>query len=692
MDVTIAVTDLNDNAPVITSNSSLSIAENTAFTTATAVYSATGITDVAGDSITWSLKDNNSDDAGLFNIDSSGVVTFKQATTPDHEDKESYSFTIVAETGDLSSEKVVTIAVTDLNDNAPVITSDSSLNIAENTAFTTTTVFYTATATPDVAGDSIAWSLKDNNSDDAGLFSIDASGVVTFKSATTPDHERGKTSYAFTIVATTGNLSSEQEVTIAVTDVNEAPTINSSDRGAALTENEEVPVTQNVYTAQGTYDLVPIVWSIDRSKQDDGGFFTIDSGTGEVTFKSATTPDYEAKDSYSFTVVATTGGLSSEKTVTIALTIAPLITSSDSGTALAENTEVAATTVIYTATATPDVAGDGVAWFLKSDNDDDAGLFDINRMTGVVTFKQATTPNHEDKESYSFTIMATTGNLLSLTSEKVVTIAVTDVNDEAPVFVNGTPYAITIYDRSTTFDAVTYQAVPDVASVPVSYKIEAIAGKEADVDSFQIDATTGVLTAAPNVEFLTATKSSYAFDLVITAGNLTNKLSIFVTVAPFDQSSFLSALPGKKGDVLYGEALGDEFLQGTGLSDIIIGGKGVDKIIFLDENDIDQPILTLNDFLYDDNSPLIRGIYPTGSTYPTLDTIVIEFQGNGQKLTINLSSSNRYVLPRYDEEQPTDANNGFLLKSYASFAPFMGGTDTVEFYEIDNLPANVDLI
>ena len=267
-----------------------------------------------------------------------------------------------------------------------------------------------------------------------------------------------------------------------------------------------------------------------------------------MTFKQATTPDQEDKESYSFTVVAEAGGLSSEKTVTIAVTDlndeAPVISSPDTGTALAENTEVAATTVIYS-NSYARWAGDGVAWFLKSDNDDD-GLFDINRMTGVVTFKQATTPNHEDKESYSFTIMATTGNLLSLTSEKVVTIAVTDVNDEAPVFVNGTPYAITIYDRSTTFDAVTYQAVPDVASVPVSYKIEAIAGKEADVDLFQIDATTGVLTAAPIVEFLTATKSSYAFDLVITAGNLTNKLSICY-VAPFDQSSFLSALPGKKG-------------------------------------------------------------------------------------------------------------------------------------------------
>ena len=98
------------------------------------------------------------------------------------------------------------------------------------------------------------------------------------------------------------------------------------------------------------------------------------------------TPDHEDKESYSFTVVAEAGGLSSEKTVTIAVTDlndeAPVISSPDTGTALAENTEVAATTVIYTATATPDVA-DGVAWFLKSDNDDDAGLFDINRMTGV---------------------------------------------------------------------------------------------------------------------------------------------------------------------------------------------------------------------------------------------------------------------------------------------------------------------
>lgn len=120
--------------------------------------------------------------------------------------------------------------------------------------------------------------------------------------------------------------------------------------------------------------------------------------------------------------------------------------------------------------------------------------------------------------------------------------------------------------------------------------------------------------------------------------------------------------------------------------------RGQDSIIFVDENDTDQPILTLNDFLYDDNSPLIRGIFPIGNTYPTVRAMVIEFEGNSQKLTINFASEDRYQLPRFDEDQPTDANNGFLLKSYASFAPFIGGTDAVEFYEIDNLPANVDLL
>ena len=865
--ITVSIVDVNDEAPEITSDTSLAIADNTPFTTARVIYAAQATPDVVGDLVSWSLKSDNNDDAGLFDINAlTGAVTFKQATTPDHESgKTRYAFTVVATTGNLSSEQDVVITITDVNDVAPTITSsDSGTALVENTEVATTTTIYRATATPDIAGDSIAWTLKDNNGDDAGLFDIDrTSGVVTFKSATTPDHESGKTSYAFTIVATTGNLSSEQDVTIAVTEVNEAPVISSSDSAAALTENQTVPVTQTLYTAQGTYDLTPIVWSIDRSKQDDGGLFTIDSGTGEVRFANATQPNYEAKDSYSFTIVATSGSLSSDKVVTIAVAdandIAPVITSSDSGTALAENIEVATTTAVYNATATPDIAGDAVAWSFKTTDangdslEDDAGLFDINASTGVVTFKASTTPNYEAKDSYRFTIVATTGGP---SSEKMVTISVTDV--ASPRFVSGAVSTITLEDSVTTFDAVTFAATSTVASASVTYSLVAAIGASDDVNAFQIDATTGVLTAASNAEFVHETKSSYEFYVVATAAGETASHKVTVTVNAPEESTFITKATTHKGDIAYG-ASGTDVIDGTEVHDFInagsgddtittnnganggdiikggegrdtidggegqdtaiysssnagvfvdlsgrqdadgyfiardghaegdrlkgvenlagsnyaddltgdsnenvlkggdgndyirggagddslysgrgddtlIGGKGddkiildsgkdivvvtfnsnstasgqwaltsgqdvidnfhrgQDKIIFVDENDTDQPILTLNDFLYDDNSPLIRGIYPTGSTFPTLNTVVIEFQGNSQKLTINLSTENRYALPRYDEEQPTDANNGFLLKSYASFAPFMGGTDAIEFYEIDNLPANVDLI
>ena len=585
--IVINVENQNDVAPLITSDASGDIAENTAFTTTTAVYTAEGTPDVAGDSILWSLKGGNSDDAGLFDIDSAtGVVTFKQATTPDHESgKTSYTFTIVAKTGELSSEKEVTIAVTDVNDEAPVITSDATgTALLDNTEVATSTSIYTATGTYDVTP--IAWSLKGNNSDDAGLFDINSSsGAVTFKQATTPDHESGKTSYAFTIVATSGNLSSEQDVTIAVTDVNEAPVITSSDSGAALTENQLVAVTQTLYTAEGDYDLIPIVWSIDRSKQDDGGLFTIDTGTGEVRFANATQPNYEAQDSYNFTIIATSGEVATAKTVTIAVTdvndTAPVITSSASGVDLAESMEVATTTAVYNATATPDIAGDPVSWSFKTtDADgnnlyDDADLFDIDSSSGVVTFKQATTPDYEDKDSYSFTVIATTGGP---SSEKTVTVTVSDVNDMPPVFAQGTQATITVSDRTTTFEGVTYQAVADVASVPVTYTIEAITGKEADIAPFQIDATTGELTAASNAEFVRATKSSYEFNIIATAGSQTATQKVVVTVAPVEQSTFLSALPGAKGDVLFGQALGDEFLEGSALSDIIIGGSGDNTI------------------------------------------------------------------------------------------------------------------
>src|SRR6185295_6087944 len=115
----------------------------------------------------------------------------------------------------------------------------------------------------------------------------------------------------------------------------------------------------------------------------DAGLFSINSATGEVRFLAS--PNFEAPadangdNAYQITVHANDGVHDTTKDVTISVTdtndVAATITSGASASE-AENT--AASTVVYTATATdPDTVGT-VSFALTGA---DAGLFSINSAT-----------------------------------------------------------------------------------------------------------------------------------------------------------------------------------------------------------------------------------------------------------------------------------------------------------------------
>ena len=106
--MTVNVTDFNDVAPTITSAATGTVTDDVALSTTDVVYTAIGTYDVRG--ISWSLTGT---DAGLFNINSDGEVTFKMATTPAHGTKSSYSFTLTATSGTLTPvTQAVVISVT----------------------------------------------------------------------------------------------------------------------------------------------------------------------------------------------------------------------------------------------------------------------------------------------------------------------------------------------------------------------------------------------------------------------------------------------------------------------------------------------------------------------------------------------------------------------------------------------------
>ncbi|MGN7884187.1 hypothetical protein ACTJKM_35925, partial [Ensifer sp. 22460] len=119
--ITVTITNVNDNAPVFTSGTTASFAENGTGT----VYDADASDADNLGALTYSLSGT---DSALFNIDAAtGVVTFKAAPNfeapADGDGDNIYDIVVTASDGTLATDRAVAITVTNVNDNAPVFSS-----------------------------------------------------------------------------------------------------------------------------------------------------------------------------------------------------------------------------------------------------------------------------------------------------------------------------------------------------------------------------------------------------------------------------------------------------------------------------------------------------------------------------------------------------------------------------------------
>ncbi|OUR74949.1 hypothetical protein A9Q75_19635, partial [Colwellia psychrerythraea] len=467
------------------------------------------------------------EDANLFAINSSTGAVILTAN-PDNETKADYSFTVVAtDLAGNSSEQAVTLDITDLDEVAPTITTAATATaIDENSGAGQVVYTVTSTDNGDISTGATAYRLKAG--DDAAFFTINSdTGVVSLTG--NPDDET-KADYNFTVVATdTAGNSSEQAVTLDITDLDDiAPTITSA---AATALDENSGAGQVVYTVTSTdsddVSTGATVYSLKTS--DDAAFFTINSDTGAVTLTAD--PDDETKADYSFTVVATdTASNSSEKAITLDITdldeVAPTITSATIATPLDENS--GAGQVVYTVMSTDsgDITTGATAYSLKAG--DDAALFTINSSTGAVIL--TADPDNETKADYSFTVMATdtAGN----STEQAITLDITDLDDAAPTITSAA--TATTIDENSGAGQVVYTVTStdsgDIATGATAYSLKT--GNDAAL--FTINSSTGevTLTANPDDE----TKADYSFTVVATdtAGN-SSEQAITLDITDLDE-------------------------------------------------------------------------------------------------------------------------------------------------------------
>ncbi len=108
---------------------------------------------------------------------------------------------------------------------------------------------------------------------------------------------------------------------VTVIDVNEKPVITSGTTGNNLPEGTEVPITDIIYQAVWSEDLIPVDWTLDNDVND---LFRIDN-SGAVRFNTNSTaadrtPDYESNRTYTFTIKAESGDHIVELPITVNVT------------------------------------------------------------------------------------------------------------------------------------------------------------------------------------------------------------------------------------------------------------------------------------------------------------------------------------------------------------------------------------
>ncbi len=385
---TIAVGNVND-APTFDSTAVTSATEDTAYS-----YSIT-TSDVDGDSLTISATTLPS----WLTLTDNGDGTATLTGTPTNSEVGDHSVVLTVSDGTTTTTQSFTIAVGNVND-APTFDSTAVTSATEDTAYS-----YTIT-TSDVDGDSLtisattlpSWLTLTDNGD----------GTATL-TGTPTNSEVGDHSVVLTV--NDGTTTTTQSFTIAVGNVNDAPTFNST---AVTSATEDTAYSYSITTSDVDGDSLTI------SATTLPSWLTLtDNGDGTATLTG--TPTNSEVGDHSVVLTVSDGTTTTTQSFTIAVGNTNDAPTFDS-TAVTSATEDTAYSYSIT---TSDVDGDGLtiaaatlpSWLTLTDNGDGTAT-----LTG--------TPTNSEIGDHSVVLTVSDG---TTTTTQSFTIAVGNTND-APTF------------------------------------------------------------------------------------------------------------------------------------------------------------------------------------------------------------------------------------------------------------------
>ncbi|XP_078597383.1 protocadherin Fat 4-like [Branchiostoma floridae x Branchiostoma japonicum] len=410
----------------------------------TTVYNASATdADVGnGGELTYVVTSEEDEYGITFVIDSAaGVVTL--GSYLDRETLDEYVLNITvydgeaSDSGTLTDVIVVTVIVTDVNDNKPAFSQPVyTVYVDENIPVGSNITTVEATD-PDLNGNGeVTYSIV--SGDGMAYFDINSTtGLIS----TSADVDRETLVLNNLVIqAIDGGdpaKSSLCRVKIYLNDLNDnTPSFVPLEYMVSVLENAAVGTLVTPVQALDPDESTNALLTFAILEGDDNNEFAIDSSTG--TIRTASTLDRESIESYTLTITATDGGTPTNLTGsgTVLVTVLdvndnpPVLTQASYTASVSEG--VTAGTSVVQVVASDDDADENAEITYSITSASQAGHFEIDGASGVVRTAQAL--DRENIDSYTLTVQATDNGVPSFTNDTTVTITIDDENDNTPAF------------------------------------------------------------------------------------------------------------------------------------------------------------------------------------------------------------------------------------------------------------------
>ncbi len=297
-------TNVNDQAPNISSGQSYAVSENAA--NGTTVGSVTfSDDDLPGDTLTATITGGNHD--GVFAIDNGGLLTVFDNSNLDYESTVSYNLTISVFDGVHTADETIGIAVLNVNDVGPILTVNA-IDILEGE---TLLIANTNLAATDI--DSPDGSLIFNASNvSSGEFQVFGSPATSFSQDqisagdVTFVHDDSETAPSFDVTVSDGTfVTTPAAASVTFTNVNDQAPFIPNGQTFSVSEAASNGTLIGTVTFSDA-DLPGDSLSIGIVSGDPQGTFSIDS-VGNLTVLDASNLDYETTSSYTLGVQVSDG-------------------------------------------------------------------------------------------------------------------------------------------------------------------------------------------------------------------------------------------------------------------------------------------------------------------------------------------------------------------------------------------------